>query len=228
MLKQRKGGFELLGGRDKLWESAQEKYGKQDCLVSFVVPTTVGFLHHKSCSESSFWHGRERHLYKGKFPLQKEDCAQFLMLFLSLLVLRGLQLKITHMPKRHIWAYFGVAYSGASLFASNHYCIPPVLGEGICNEYLRDVRGFRSESPQCLPNPNFLKPRKQPHLRGALTKTLGSVVLRHQQLLGFILAVSSTISVSYIRSFDLVIKTLPSRQGKFCQTLSTALQDPCA
>ena len=86
------------------------------------------------------------------------------------------------MAKRHIWAYFGVAYSGTSLFASNHYCSPPVLGEGICNECLRNVRGFRSESPQCLPNPNFLKPRKQPHLRGALTKTPGSVVLHHQQL----------------------------------------------
>jgi len=29
-------------------------------------------------------------LYKCKFPLPKEDCAQFLMLFPNLLVLRGL------------------------------------------------------------------------------------------------------------------------------------------
>ena len=72
-----------------------------------------------------------------------------------------------------------MAYSGTSLRPV--ITAFPQSWVRACNECLRNVRGFRSESPYCLPNPNFLKPRKQPHLRGALTKTLGSVVLRHQQ-----------------------------------------------
>lgn len=42
-------------------------------------------------------------LYKCEFPLEKESLGPVLRVFLSLLVLRGLLLKIILMPNRHIW-----------------------------------------------------------------------------------------------------------------------------
>lgn len=63
----------------------------------------------------------------------------------------------------------------------------------------------------------FPKPRKQPHLWDILSRTPGSVSLLHWQLslLCFVFTVSSIVSFSYISSFDLLIATSQSKQGRF-------------
>lgn len=123
-VKQRKVIWGSLDRGKKLWVGDQEKYGKHLFFSKFCRIDLCGvFSINKSCQEqsSSWLGGREtpfiNFLCKDNFPLQRKTCALFLELFLSLLVLDGLQLKIIHMPTRQTTFWGGIfQYSSQSLF----------------------------------------------------------------------------------------------------------------